>query len=243
MRLFRRKPEVNADPSPVPAAIVFDLFGTTVDWLGGMIRRGEVLGAKRGIHADWAGLAKEWRSRYKPAIRAVREKRRRWADFDTLHREQLDKIVGWYGLKKLSSADRDWLTEGWHCLDPWPDVRPALHRLKKRFIVGPLSNAHLRQEVDLARWGELPWDVLLGADMFRTYKPAREIYKGAAAYLHLKPEQMLLVAAHNEDLEHAKKHGMKTCFVHRSTEDAAPTGKFDHVVEDFEQLTRTLGAV
>ena len=234
-------------PQPVPAeikALLFDTFGTTVDWLSSMTAHGQRIGAERGIDADWAALARDWRSRYKAAIKPVREGKRPWTGFDILHREQLDNIIAKHGdAKRLSSADRDRLTHGWHELTPWPDVVPGLHRLRKHYIVGPLSNGTLRQMVDLARFGSLPWDVVFGADMFRTYKPDPKLYLGAAAYLGLAPENILMVAAHNEDLEAAAKLGLKTCFVKRPTEDAEPTGTYDFVVDSFEHLARTLNAI
>lgn len=228
-------------PGPIKA-ILFDTFGTTVDWFSGITRHGQALGAERGISVDWAALAKEWRAHYKPAIKPVREGKRPWTGFDTLHREELDKIVGKFKLKLLSDADRNRLTAGWHALAPWPDVVPALHRLKKHFILGPLSNGTLRQMVDLAKFGNLPWDVLFGADMFLTYKPAPVVYVAACHYLNLGPEQVLMVAAHNEDLKNAAKQGMQTCFVHRKTEDTIATGTYDFVVNDFEHLAGVLGA-
>ncbi len=234
-------------PAPQPAevkALLFDTFGTTVDWLSSLTALGNQLGAERGITANWAALARDWRAHYKPAIKPVREGKRPWTGFDTLHREQLDAIISKHGAaKKLSSTDRDRLTHGWHQLAPWPDVVPGLHRLKKQFIVGPLSNGTLRQMVDLARFGNLPWDVVFGADMFRTYKPDPKLYLGAASYLGLAPENILLVAAHNEDLQAAAKLGLKTCFVHRPTEDPEPTGTYDFDVDSFETLARTLNAV
>jgi 2-haloacid dehalogenase len=222
-------------------AILFDLFGTTVDWLSGIRSRGRELEAKSGAKANWAELAKAWRARYPEAIGAVRENKRKWADFKTLHREELDRIANQFGLDELSGEDREWLTDGWSLLPPWPEVRSGVSRLRKQFIVGPLSNASLRQEIELARSGGLTWDVLLGADLFGTYKPAPAIYKGALRLLQLRPEEVMLVAAHNQDLEHAKKHGMKTCFVRRETEDAQPGSGADCVVEDFEDLARRLG--
>ncbi len=224
-------------------ALLFDTFGTTVDWLSGISAHGERIGMERGLHADWHGLAKEWRAHYKPAIKPVRERKRAWAGFDQLHREELDKIVKQYGAKALTDADRDRLTHGWHELRPWPDVVPALHRLKRHFIIAPLSNATLRQSVNLAKYGGLPWDVVFGADMFRTYKPDPKIYLGAAGYLALAPENILMVAAHNEDLQAAKKQGLQTCFVSRETEDRMSAGIYTHVVQDFEDLARTLGVV
>jgi 2-haloacid dehalogenase len=118
-----------------------------------------------------------------------------------------------------------------------------LYRLKKHFVVGPLSNGTTRQLVDIAKYANLPWDVVFGADLFRTYKPAPQMYKGAVAYLGLEPGEVLMVAAHNQDLEAAQKQGLRTCFVHRATEDQKVEGKFDFVVDDFEHLARTLGAV
>ena len=205
-----------------------------------MTAHAEKLGAKRGIDADWVGLVKEWRARYKPAIQPVREGKRKWADFDTLHREELDKIVGEYGAKKLKDADRDRLTQGWHALAAWPDAAPGLARLKQNYVVAPLSNGTTRQMVDLARHSGLPWDAVFGADLFRTYKPDRKLYLGAAKLLEIEPEEVLMVAAHNEDLKVARSFGLQTCFVKRSTEDAAATEIYDYVVVDFEDLARVL---
>ena len=241
---FRTSKKVNSQVTagaPALHALLFDTFGTTVDWFASMTAHGERLGEARGIQADWAGLAREWRAHYKPAIKPVREGRRSWTGFDKLHREELDKIAARFGAKKLSSEDRDLLTKGWHQLQPWPEVSAALYRLKKTYILGPLSNGTTRQLIDIAKLGDLPWDVIFGADQFRTYKPDAKFYLGAAHFLELQPAQILMVAAHNEDLSHAAKCGMKTCFVRRITEDAAPTGKYDFVVDDFEHLARMLG--
>ena len=241
MLFFRKKKPVISNTKV--QALLFDTFGTTVDWRGSMAEHARRLGVERGIDADWAGLVLEWRAHYKPAIKPVREGKRKWTGFDELHREELNKIVRKFGAAKLTDVDRDRLTQGWHHLAAWPDVVPALHRLKKHFMIGPLSNGTTRQMVDLAKGSGLPWDVVFGADLFRTYKPAKQMYLGAAAWLGLKPEEVLMVAAHNEDLEHARKNGLKTCFVKRLTEDAEATGKYDFVVEDFEHLARSLGAV
>ena len=243
MALFWAKKKLASQPAETKA-LLFDTFGTTVDWLSSLTALGNQLGAERNIDADWAALARDWRSRYKPAIKPVREGKRPWTGFDTLHREQLDQILSKHGAaKKLSSADRDRLTQGWHQLAPWPDVVPGLHRLKKDFILGPLSNGTLRQMVDLARFGNLPWDVVFGADLFRTYKPDPKLYLSAASYLDLAPENILMVAAHNEDLQAAGSLGLQTCFVHRPTEDPEPTGTYTHVVSTFEDLARSLNAV
>lgn len=229
---------------PAIKALLFDTFGTTVDWQSSMTAHAEKTGKEIGIQgADWRGLVLEWRAHYKPAIKPVREGKRPFTSFDQLHREELDKLASTYGASKLSDTDRDRLTHGWHELNAWPEVPAALHRLKKHFILGPLSNGTTRQLIDIAKYAGLPWDVVFGADMFRTYKPAPEMYKGAIAFLGLKPQEVLMVAAHNEDLQAAKKQGLRTCFVARETEDPMSAGFYDHVVQDFEDLARSLGAV
>ena len=246
MTLFSKRSKA-ANPfstkNPPIKALLFDTFGTTVDWLSSMTAHAEAIGREAGVQADWKGLVLDWRDHYQPAIKPVREGKRPWAGFDELHREQLDKIVRKHGAGKLTIADRDRLTLGWHALKAWPEVPAALHRLNRQFIIGPLSNGPLRQMVDLARYAGLPWSVVFGADMFRTYKPAPALYLGAIAFLQLRPEEVLMVAAHNQDLQAAQKQGMRTCFVHRPTEDTKVEGEFDYVVDDFEHLARTLNAV
>jgi 2-haloacid dehalogenase len=242
MGIFRKKKQPHA-AEPSIRALLFDIFGTTVDWHGGMIEHARKLGEARGVAADWRGLVEEWRAHYKPAIKPVREGKRPWLNFDQIHREEVDKIVRRYGAERLSTEDRDALTRCWHLLKAWPDVVPGLYRLKKQFILGPLSNGTTRQLIETARWAGLPWDAVFGADIFRTYKPAPEVYKGAIALLGLKPEEVLMVAAHNEDLQAAQRQGLRTCFVGRPTEDAKVEGRFDFVVDDFEHLARVLGAV
>lgn len=226
-----------------PKALLFDTFGTTVDWSSSMTAHALRIGAEAGVPADWAALVQEWRAHYKPAVKPVREGKRPWTGFDQLHREELDKIVKRFGAEALSSADRDRLTHGWHQLKPWPEVPSALYRLAKHFILGPLSNGTTRQLVDLARYANFPWHVIFGADIFHTYKPAPAFYQGAVALLGMQPDEVMLVAAHNTDLQAAQKQGLRTCFVHRPTEDSKAEGNYDLVVDDFEQLARTFGAV
>lgn len=231
------------EAAPPIRALLFDVFGTTVDWYSSMVVHGQRIGAETGVKADWEGLMREWRAHYKPAIEPVRDGKRPWTGFDELHREELDKIVKRFGAKKLKGSDRDRLTHGWHELKAWPEAPGALHRLRKHFLIAPLSNGTTRQLIDIARHASLPWDAVFGADVFGTYKPAAEMYKGAVAYLGLKPAEVLLVAAHNQDLKAAQKQGLRTCFVHRATEDQTVDGSFNFAVEDFEQLARTLEAV
>ncbi len=228
---------------PKIKALTFDVFGTTVDWVGGMTGHAQRLFDSRGVRGNPDELVREWRAHYQPAIKPVREGKREWVDFDRLHREELDKIIEHYGAAKLSSEDRDQLTAGWRYLKAWPDVVPALHRLKKHFMLAPLSNGTTRQLIETARFASLPWDAIFGADMFRTYKPDPRVYLGAVGLLGLEPGEVLMVAAHNNDLQGAQKHGLQTCFVQRSTEDAKPEGSYDYVVDNFEHLARTLNTV
>ena len=243
MVLLKKKTDAGVVAKPAIKALLFDTFGTTVDWYASMVAHAESLGREAAIDADWEGLVREWRAHYKPAIKPVREGKRPWTGFDELHREELDKIVKKFGAGKLTDNQRDRLTHGWHQLKPWPEVPAALHRLARHFLLGPLSSGTTRQMIDLAGYGNLPWSVIFGADMFRTYKPAPELYKGAVALLGLQPEEVLMVAAHNEDLEAAQKQGLRTCFVRRPTEDQKVEGSFDYAVDDFEHFARTLGAV
>ncbi len=224
-------------------AILFDVFGTVTDVPGSLTATLEHFGAVERFPAKWAELAKAWVTNNQSALEPVRKGKRPWTEHGTLQREALDRLAPKFKAKNLTPSDRDMLTFAWHFLTPWPDAVPALHRLKAHFILGAFSNGTVRQMVDIAKFGGLPWDVIFGADMFRTYKPDPKLYLGAAKLLHLEPKHILLVAAHNQDLEAAGKLGLQTCFVHRATEDAEPKPGFTYVVNDFEELARRLGAI
>jgi 2-haloacid dehalogenase len=145
-----------------------------------------------------------------------------------------------YGLNTLSDADRDLLVHGWHLLSPWPDAVEGLTQLRHDYIIGPLSNGSVRQLANMAKFGGLPWDVIFGADTFHTYKPAPALYQGAIELIGSPAETILLVAAHNNDLQAAQQQGMRTAFLHRPTEDPAPTGDYDFVASDFLDLASQL---
>lgn len=230
------------NPNTQYEALLFDVFGTVTDWRGSMLARCEKFGAQRGLHADWEALVVEWRGRYKPAIEPVREGKRLWANFDELQREELDALLPKYGLNTLSDEDRDLLVHGWHRVEPWPDALPGLERLKRHYILGPLSNGTVRQLTDIAKHGGLPWDLVLGADLFRTYKPAPELYRAAVGLVGSPAERIVMVAAHNDDLAGARAAGMRTAFVRRSTEDAEPTAGYDYLADDLLDLATQLGA-
>ncbi len=209
-------------------ALVFDVFGTVVDWRTSIIRELEAFGAKKGISADWAAFTDEWRRLYQPSMEEVRSGRRAWTILDVLHRESLEKLLTKFGITELSETEKDHLNKVWHRLAPWPDSVPGLQRLKSRYVIGTLSNGNVGLLTWMAKNAGLPWDVILGAEVARAYKPLPEAYLRTAEILGLRPEQMMLVAAHNDDLAAAAALGYATAFV------ARPTEYGPHQVKDFK---------
>ncbi|MBM3459034.1 MAG: haloacid dehalogenase type II [Armatimonadetes bacterium] len=232
-------------------ALVFDVFGTVVDWRGTIQREGPALpGLPAAVSVDWAAFADTWRAGYAPAMEQVRTGILPWTNLDGLHRAILDAILPEFGLESVPDCAREEWVYLWHRLDPWPDAIPGLTRLRTRYIVATLSNGHLALQVALAKRAGLPWDCLFAADLFRRYKPDPEVYRGAAAWLGLPPEQILMVAAHREDLIAAGRAGLRTAFVHRPLEfgpdrvtERPPVGEFDLIVTDFPELADCLGAL
>jgi|SRR5579871_4115887 len=232
-----------------PSALVFDVFGTVVDWRSSLIGELTEFGRRSGLDVDWAGLVDAWRAAYKPSMDRVRRGEQTWTPLDDLHRASLDRLLEERGLAGLAESDKRWINLGWHRLKPWPDSVPGITRLKQRYIVGPLSNGNVALLVDMARHSALPWDVVFGADLFRRYKPDPETYLGVARLLRLAPAQVMLVAAHNEDLAAARALGLKTGFVPRATEygplqkkDFAADQPWDVVARDMEHLAELMGA-
>jgi 2-haloacid dehalogenase len=233
-----------------PQALLFDVFGTCVDWRSGVIREGEALGRRLGIgDVDWAAFADAWRAQYQPRMETVRSGQRPWTTLDVLHREALDRLLPEFGLERLSETDRADLTRAWHRLDPWPDVVAGLTRLKRRFIIAPNSNGNIALIVDMAKRAGLPWDAILGAEITRAYKPQPAAYLGNVEALSLTPPEVMMVAAHNSDLIAAASRGLLTAFVPRphehgshQTTDLTPDREFDIVARDFLDLADQLGA-
>lgn len=201
-----------------PRALLFDVFGTCVDWRTGVARQAAELGDRYGFRdVDWNAFADAWRARYRPQMDTVRAGMREWATLDVLHRESLDEVLAEFGMD-VRPDDRDRLTLAWHRLDPWPDVTAGLARLRERFIVAPASNGHIALQVDLARYAGLAWDAILGAEVARAYKPDPHVYLRSVAALGLTPGEVMMVAAHNADLAAAARCGLATAFVARPTE-------------------------
>ncbi len=230
-------------------ALVFDTFGTVVDWRTSVTREVEELAKRKGLILDGATFADAWRAGYAPSMNRVRNGELPWTKLDGLHRMILDKILIDFGIAGLSEAETAALNRAWHRLRPWPDAVAGLTRLKKKFIVAPLSNGNISLMTDLAKYAGLPWDCILGAELVRHYKPDREVYQSAADILDLKPANVMMVAAHLGDLRAAQGVGLRTAFVTRPFE-YGPNGKpdlkadssVDLAAKDFIDLARQLGA-
>lgn len=232
-----------------PRALLFDTFGTLVDWRGSLIAELGAFGAGRGIAADWTRLVDAWRGAYVPSMDRVRRGELPWTKLDDLHRGSLDRLVAEQGIEGLHEADRAHLALAWHRLDPWPDTVPGLARLKPHFVLAPLSNGNVSLLIDLARRAPLPWDAVFGADVFRRYKPDPQTYLGACALLGLQPGEVMMCAAHNGDLAAARRLGLRTGFIARPAEygpgqnrDLAPEADWDVTVGGVEELADRLGA-
>lgn len=233
---------------PTVRAVLFDVFGTVVDWRQSCIAELTAFGHSRGIDADWVAVTDLWRGLYQPSMEAVRSGQRPWTILDVLHRESLETLLQHHKIHDLSEADLQYLTTIWHRLKPWPDVVAGLTALKSGYIIGTLSNGNVGLLTRLAKNVGLPWDVILGAETSRAYKPLPEAYLGACALLNLPPAAVMLAAAHNGDLAAAQKTGMATAFIPRPTEygphqkeDFMANGDWTFVATDFVDLARKLG--
>ena len=225
-------------------ALIFDVFGTVVDWRTG------VADAVRhvGLAADPLEFADAWRAQYQPKMEEVRSGGRAYSPLDILHRENLDHVLDQFGLSDaLNAEEKDDLNRAWEKLPPWMDSVQGLTRLKTRFIIAPNSNGSIALMTRLSKFGGLPWDAILGADIAGDYKPEPAVYRACAAALALAPEEVMMVAAHNSDLEAAQACGLRTGFIARPTEhgpsqttDLKPTGDWDVVAKDLADLATKL---
>lgn len=233
-------------------ALVFDVFGTVVDWRTGIARAAAPFLARHGAgNADPALFADAWRRRYEPGMEEVRSGRRPFVRLDVLHRENLEMVLPAFGIQpaRVPAMELDELTLAWHRLDPWPDVVPGLTRLKARTIIAPLSNGNVILMLDMAKRAGLPWDAILGAELARAYKPSPEAYLRTLDILAMRPQEVCMVAAHNSDLAAARACGLRTAFIPRplehgpgQTRDLRPEQDWDVVAKDFRELADRLGA-
>jgi 2-haloacid dehalogenase len=230
-------------------ALVFDVFGTVVDWRSTIIREGRELGKSKRIEVDWARFADSWRAGYAPAMDRVRLGELPWTPLDRLHRTILDTLLDAFQIGNLSEAEKDHLNRVWHRLEPWPDSIGGLTRLRRRYVLATLSNGNVALLVNMAKRAGLPWDCILSAELVKQYKPAPAVYQMSANLLDLPPREVLMVAAHKNDLEAARQSGLRTAFVPRPLEfgpgrnaDPGPHTGFDFVAQDFFDLADQLGA-
>jgi 2-haloacid dehalogenase len=228
-------------------ALTFDVFGTVVDWRGSIVREGMDWGKARGLQVDWARLADRWRAGYAPSMDKVRKGALPWMKIDAIHRMILDDLLAEFAITGLTEQEKDHWNRVWHRLSPWPDAVAGLTRLKKTYVIATLSNGNVSLLVDLAKSGGLPWDVVLSAELFHHYKPDRETYLGAADLLGCRPAEVMMVAAHPEDLKAARECGLRTAFIARPLEygparkaELVIRGSYDVVAGDFLELAECL---
>jgi 2-haloacid dehalogenase len=234
----------------MPRVLLFDVFGTVVDWRGTVSREATAFLEQHGAsRIDGAAFADAWRARYAPSMATVRRGERAFVRLDVLHRENLLATLPEFGLSaaSIAAADIDAFNRVWHRLAPWPDAVAGLARLREAHIVAPLSNGNIALLIDLSRQAGLQWDAILGAEVVRAYKPAPEAYLRTVELLCLRPDEVCLVAAHNDDLAAARGCGLRTAFVSRPTEhgpgqtrDLVASGDWDWVAGDFLQLADRL---
>jgi 2-haloacid dehalogenase len=230
-------------------ALAFDVFGTVVDWRSTVIREGRELGRLKKLDVDWAAFADAWRAGYAPAMEVVKRGELPWTPLDKLNRMILDRLAPEFHLDELSETEKDHLNRVWHRLSPWPEAVAGLTRLRRRFVLATLSNGNMALLVNMAKHAGLPWDCVLSAELARQYKPARAVYQMAADLLGLRPEEVMMVAAHPSDLRAAKLAGLRSAFVARPLEfgptraaQSAPDSSFDVAARDFLDLADKLGA-
>ena len=230
-------------------ALVFDVFGTVVDWRMSIAREGKALARRKDItHVNWLEFADEWRAGYGPSMNRVRQGELPWTRLDDLHRMILDELLNKYGIEGLTEDEKRDFNKAWHRLDPWPDSLAGLTRIKQRYIIATLSNGNVGLLTNMAKYGGLPWDCILSAELVRHYKPDPETYLMAADMLGLKPSELLMTAAHKDDLKAARAQGLKTAFVSRPLEhghhhevDTSPEDWIDVFANDIEDLALKMG--
>ena len=199
-------------------ALAFDVFGTVVDWRSTIIREGEGLGREKGVDADWAAFADAWRGRYASSMGRVRRGEVPWTKLDDLHRASLEDLLAEFGIEGLTEVEKDDLNKVWHRLEPWPDSVEGLTHLKLNHTIVPLSNGNVALLTNMAKHAGLPWDAIFSAELVRHYKPDPETYGMVPNLLSLEPEQVMMVAAHPDDLRAAAKTGLLTAYVPRPHE-------------------------
>ncbi len=231
-------------------ALLFDTFGTVVDWRGSITRMGARLAREKGIQGvDWDAFARDWRAGYRPGMAPVIAGTRPWTPIDVIHRERLEEILITFGIADYFTEDeKAGVTLMWHQLDPWPDSVPGLLRLKRGYLISPLSNGATQLLVNMAKRAGIPWDMILSSDVTRAYKRDPRAYQAAIAALAMQPHEVMMCAAHNDDLEAARAQGMRTAYINRpyeygadQTKDFEPTSDWDIVTDHIGGIAEAMG--
>ena len=229
--------------------IAFDIFGTLVDWWSGIANQVNRTSREKRVSIEGGKFAEEWRARYIPSMDLVRKGELEWMNLDGLHRRSLDQLLVEFNANSLDEETRGTMVHFWHHLPPWKDVQEGLTRLSKKYTLAALSNGGFALLTSLAKEGNLDFDCIISAELFKHYKPDKEVYQGAASLLEAKPEETLMVASHIWDLDGARNAGLETCFVERPLEKG-PKGRADRLsnatrfnlgVHDFLELAKILG--
>jgi 2-haloacid dehalogenase len=232
-------------------ACVFDTFGTVVDWRSSVIAEATNWGRIKGLDINRVEFTDRWRLGYGPAMDKVRRGEIPWTNLDDLNRMVLEDLLKQYKIDGLSEEEKANWAHVWRRLKPWPDSVEGLGRLKKKYVISPLSNGNVALMIYLAKFGGLPWDAILGSDLVKHYKPDREMYLSAPFYLDLKPEEVMMCAAHVFDLQAARSYGLRTGFIYRPNEygggpagvpDKAKPDDFDVVSVSIIDLAQQMGA-
>jgi 2-haloacid dehalogenase len=235
------------NPLPEVQALLFDVFGTVVDWRNGVAREAEKILKPMGYALDWLAFADAWRGEYQSGMDEIRTGRVPFARLDVVDRRMLDKIRPRFGLDKIDEATQAELTLAWHRLDAWKDVGPGFARLRSRLMLCPCSNGNIALMADIGRRNDLRWHAVLGSEIAGDFKPKPRVYLASAEALNLKPSQCMMVAAHSADLAAAAAQGLRTGHVGRpgeggpGTGEASPKGAFDIVAKNFEDFADKMG--
>jgi 2-haloacid dehalogenase len=228
----------------------FDVFGTVVDWRAGVALEEGRRRPRHGLRLDPFDFANAWRALYQPSMEKVRSGERPWVRLDVLQRENLEQLLAAHGVVVSGIPDEELadLSRAWERLDPWPDALAGLTRLKRRFAIAPISNGHIAGMLQLARFGGLPWDAILGAEIARGYKPQPAVYLASLEAAGFAPGQAAMVAAHNADLRAARALGLRTVFVRRPNEygpdqetDLQAEDDWDVVAASLDEVADILG--
>ena len=237
----------NKDISTVKI-LAFDVFGTVVDWRSSVISEGERLGKAKGLNIDWAKFADTWRAIYRPYMERVNSGELPWTKLNDLHRMMLAETLNKFAIQSLNDEELEHFNRVWQRLEPWPDSVPGLKRLKSRFVITTLSNGNISLLTNMAKRAGLPWDCVLSAENVCRYKPAAEVYLLVPQLFEVPAEQVMMVAAHERDLQSAQQHGLQTAFVHRPLEHGPgvtvalpPADQYDFIASDFLDLAEQLG--